>query len=223
MPQLFRNAFLISLILSVALPAAASKRQPEVPENPLVISVRVQDYAGVTRGVLAKAQSEATRIFRRTGIETSWIACAVPGREVESSPLCKTQPTATDLFVRILPRKMAKKMMKHHSEFGIAATAPGDGFGSRVSIFYHRADELAERTHASRALLLGHLMAHEIGHLLLGSNSHSRSGIMHVPWNPSQMERASVGTLLFTKREGKRMRSQVGRRVQEGAEQLASR
>ncbi len=46
---------------------------------------------------------------------------------------------------------------------------------------------------------------------------------MHVPWNPSRMERASLGTLLFTKREAKRMRSQVGRRVQEGAEQLASR
>lgn len=213
MTQLFRNASSIALILSVALPAAARKGQPEVPETPLVIKVRVYNYADVTRGVLAKARSEAGRIFQRSRIEISWIACAVPGREVENNPFCKSKPQATDIFVRLLPEKMAKKLMKHHSEFGIAATAPGDGFGSNLSIFYHRVDELAERTHASRKLLLGHLIAHEIGHLLLGSNSHSRSGIMHVPWNHAQMERASLGTLLFTKKEAGKMRGQVFRRV----------
>ena len=93
------------------------------------------------------------------------------------------------------PSRVAE-LMKHHSEFGLAFTAPGDGFGSNLSIFYHRVEELSARRHTSRALLLGHLIAHEIGHLLLGSNSHSRSGIMHVPWNRSQVERASLGTLL---------------------------
>ena len=115
--------------------------------------------------------------------------------------------------VRILPEKMAQGLMKHHSEFGLAFTAPGDGFGSNASIFYHRVEELSERRHTSKSLLLGHLIAHEIGHLLLGSNSHSRSGIMHVPWDRGQIERASLGTLLFTRQQAKRMGNHVSRRM----------
>ena len=203
----------MALIVGLTLPVVAESKVALKPEPALNINVRVYNYANVTSGVLAKAQSQAARIFRRTGVETNWVGCAVPGREVESNPLCKAKPGATDIQVRILPKKMARKLMKHHSEFGLAFTAPGDGFGSNLSIFYHRVEELSARRHTSQSLLLGHLIAHEIGHLLLGLNSHSRSGIMHVPWNRSQVERASLGTLLFTRQEAEKMRGQVSRRV----------
>ncbi len=213
MTKLFRNTSAMALIAGLTLPAVAKSKVALTPEHALNINVRVYNYANVTGGVLAKAQSEAARIFRRSGIETHWAGCAVPGREVERNHSCTAKPGATDIQVRILPRKMAQKLMKHHSEFGLAFTATGDGFGSNLSIFYHRVEELSARRHTSRALLLGHLMTHEIGHLLLGSNSHSRSGIMHVPWNRSQVERASLGTLLFTRQEAAKMRSQVSRRL----------
>ena len=35
------------------------------------ISVRVYNYTGVTRGTLARAEEEASRIFREAGIETT--------------------------------------------------------------------------------------------------------------------------------------------------------
>jgi hypothetical protein len=31
---------------------------------------------------------------------------------------------------------------------------------------------------------LGHVMAHEVGHLLLGAHSHSRTGLMSADWLP---------------------------------------
>jgi hypothetical protein len=211
----------MALTVGLTLPAVAKSKAPLTPERDLSINVRIYDYANVPSGILAKAQGEAARIFRRAGIETNWIECAVPGRVVETKPSCKAKPGASDLQIRLLPREMARKLMKHHSEFGLAFTAPGDGFGSNASIFYHRVEELSARRHTSQPLLLGHLIAHEIGHLLLGSNSHSRSGIMHVPWNRSQVERASVGTLLFTKREAERMRGQASRRLAAGEGSLA--
>ncbi len=182
-------------------------------DSPLAINVRVYNYADMSGGRLTRAQEEAARVLGRAGIETKWIRCAIPGSEIETSPICDSQRTPTDIFVKILPRKMARQLMKHHSEFGLAFTAEGEGFGSNVSIFYHRVDELAESRQASRSLLLGHFIAHEIGHLLLGSNSHSRSGIMHVPWNRSRLERASRGTLLFTEKQAERMLQQVSKRV----------
>ena len=213
MTKLFRNASSVALIVGLSLPLVAETKVAPVSGPMPTINVRIYNYADVVDGVLAKALSESERIFRRAGIETHWLGCAVPGREVETKPSCKAKPGATDIQVRILPRKMAQGLMKHHSEFGLAFTAAGDGFGSNASIFYQRVEELSERRHTSKSLLLGHLIAHEIGHLLLGSNSHSRSGIMHVPWNRAQVERASLGTLLFTKQEAKRMGNQVSRRL----------
>jgi hypothetical protein len=119
---------------------------------------------------------------------------------------------ATDIQVNILPRTMAQVLMRHHSELGAAVTLP-HGFGRHASVFYHRVDELAESGGASRALLLGHIMAHEIGHLLLGVNSHSATGLMHVPWGRTQRERASLGTLLFTDKESEQIRRQVADRL----------
>ena len=198
MTQFFRNASSIALILALTPAVFAGSGTGRTAESDHRINVRLYDYADVRSPVLAKAQSEAARVLRRAGIETNWVGCAVPGRVAESKPVCNARPEAIDIQVRILPRKMAQKLMKHYSEFGLAFTAPGDGFGPFASIFYHRVEELSARRHTPRSLLLGHLIAHEIGHLLLGSNSHSRSGIMHVPWNQRQVERASLGTLLFS-------------------------
>jgi hypothetical protein len=72
---------------------------------------------------------------------------------------------------------------------------------------------LAESGGASRALLLGHVMAHEIGHLLLGVNSHANTGLMHVPWDRDQREKAYLGTLLFTNKEAEQIRHQAAARL----------
>jgi type IV secretory pathway TraG/TraD family ATPase VirD4 len=42
------------------------------------------------------------------------------------------------------------------------------------------------------------VIAHEVGHLLLGSNSHSQSGIMIAQWHPAELQKLSMGRLLFT-------------------------
>jgi hypothetical protein len=64
--------------------------------------------------------------------------------------------------------------------------------------------------------MLGHLMAHELGHLLLGVRSHSASGIMHVPWQKKELEIIAQGSMLFTPWEAQTMRSKIqARRAKE--------
>ena len=41
-------------------------------------------------------------------------------------------------------------------------------------------------------------MAHELGHLLLQSMEHSRTGIMRSRWGKEELLRAESGRLLFT-------------------------
>jgi hypothetical protein len=68
-----------------------------------------------------------------------------------------------------------------------------------------------QASRAARALregdLLGDVVAHEVGHLLLGANSHGRSGIMAARWQVEELQLASKGLLEFTPEEAKRLRS----------------
>ena len=50
----------------------------------------------------------------------------------------------------------------------------------------------------SEAVLLGHAIAHELGHLLLGTSAHARYRLMAGRWRNTDLDRASVGLLLFS-------------------------
>jgi hypothetical protein len=56
-------------------------------------------------------------------------------------------------------------------------------------------------------------MAHEIGHLLLDSNSHSGAGIVQPHWDPEQMRLLLMGALLFVPEQSKLMRAEARRRM----------
>ena len=84
--------------------------------------------------------------------------------------------------------------------------------GAEMCIAQVFLDRVIERTAVGALSLeqvLGHAMAHEVGHLLLGSNSHSLRGLMRGKWSPEDLQRAAKGDLLFTPEQAKRMRGNV--------------
>jgi hypothetical protein len=64
-------------------------------------------------------------------------------------------------------------------------------------ILYSRIETLAADGDASLSDILGHAMAHEIGHLLLGPG-HSQVGIMQAEWTREDLARAARNELSFT-------------------------
>jgi hypothetical protein len=58
-------------------------------------------------------------------------------------------------------------------------------------------------------VILGHLAAHELGHLLLGAGSHSSTGIMHVPWHLKELDIIAQGLMVFRPQEAERMRTNI--------------
>ena len=66
-----------------------------------------------------------------------------------------------------------------------------------ASVYYDYAMHLARSDSAEFEIptILGYVIAHEVGHLLLGSNSHSGSGIMQGQWERGQIRKAMTGTL----------------------------
>jgi len=81
-----------------------------------------------------------------------------------------------------------------------------------ITIFYDRIEQIEMQEvsgSASLAQILGYAIAHEIGHVLLGSTQHSVNGIMRGPWTQIEFERMAKGWLGFTTQQSAVMRERA--------------
>lgn len=162
--------------------------QSKAQDN-LQLSVAVYNDASVPAEALLRAEAKASVVYRRAGVEVHWL----------NSPGLKQE-----LAVRIIPRSrnLAGEI------FGVAFL-DSNGFGWQADIFYGNIVDLSATSSHNPAELLGCVMAHEIGHLLLGSNSHSPTGIMRLHWDDQQLHLASVGQLAFDRKEIRRIHERL--------------
>jgi len=90
---------------------------------------------------------------------------------------------------------------------------PSDKGGFHASIFYPDVESVAEKEGIPQDVLLGHGMAHEIGHLLLNSSAHFQFGLMRGKWDSKDLQHAARGDLLFTAEQASYIRTEVLRRT----------
>lgn len=121
-----------------------------------------------------------------------------------SVPGCGQFESPTHLAVRIV----AKSKQGTSDVFGEAFLS-AEGTGCYSDVFYDRAVSLNSDWHVSLTDILGNVMAHELGHLLLGSNSHTATGIMRARWQAEELRRAGEGSLLFNAEQAERMRGKL--------------
>lgn len=187
--------------------------QAEAPMPELKIQVFVYNYAAVPSETLARAEGEAARIYNRTGIETEWLDCPLTPAEKTQYPACQVPASHTQLALRVLPRSMAERAGLVGTRFG-TAYLPEDGeFGTTAQVCAQCPEELAKGSSTMYTAILGHVIAHELGHLLLGVVSHAPAGLMHYPWCKQELDRIAQGSLLFSSRETEKMRTNVRGRI----------
>ena len=108
------------------------------------------------------------------------------------------------LAVRIAPLSASSAS----EAFGVAFLS-NEGTGCYSDVFYDRALELHADWNVNLSDILGNVMAHELGHLLLGSNSHFGDGIMRAQWQGEELRRLSRGSLWFTSEQASHMRGKL--------------
>jgi hypothetical protein len=148
------------------------------PEDALTVTLHVTNYAAISPKELAAAEAYATAIYRAAGIQTVWT----------ETPWAPGETRSPHLRVLILSPEMTAKKCKDQqlgaSVMGTAANEGTDGSGRIAYIFADRIGLTALQYLATFHRGLGHVMAHEVGHLLLGSHSHAPTGLMAVSWRP---------------------------------------
>jgi hypothetical protein len=203
----FKKTLCKSLWLVVVLTVLCSVAWSKVPVmKELPITVSVHNDAGIPLGTLLRAESEASRIFLQSGLEIRWLNCPLQSADSENSTAC-----ATADFPRHLQLRIAKRSLNlNEFTMGISYLS-ADGTGCYANLFYDRARLVHESSpsQVSVATILGHGIAHELGHLLLGTNSHAPTGLMRARWQPADLANATKGTLLFSSLESREMRNKL--------------
>jgi len=195
-------------MLFLSLPGFANAGSAGTPTSGSKITVRAFKYAQVSPDTWKAAQNVAARIFDRTGIETVWLDCSLTSDGRHLLPDCALPATPTDIILRLVPTSQATRANFGDATLGIAAPSEKNTPAS-ASIFCDRVKELSKGGGASLAVILGHAAAHDIGHLLLGSNSHSPLGLMRATWSRQDLQHASGGELLFTPAQALLIRQEV--------------
>jgi hypothetical protein len=155
--------------------------------------------------LLAAAEDQAREIFRRAGVETVWLNCSPKLEKVE--PRSCYFSDSTHLTLKIIPHAMNAQV---RNRIDVLGTAYPDEQGATyfAYVFYDRIQELAQRLRLGHALLAD-VMAHEIGHLLLGSTSHSAGGIMCAHWNYEGPRNVAEGVMSFLPAQSRIIRDRL--------------
>jgi hypothetical protein len=214
MSRSFKDCLAFGLVLALTLnttskSALANKQTQPIP----MITVRLYNYAYVTRKVLAGAKQEVTIIFRQAGLEMAWLDCPLSMAEFESHPDCQQPSGPANLVLRILPRAMAEREPSSDDTLGYALPGSAGAPGRIANVFYHRVEELARKAQGLQYQILGNTIAHEIGHLLLGSTGHSPTGIMKAKWSREELRPSSIAFLVFTPQQATLIQNDVTNRV----------
>lgn len=90
-----------------------------------------------------------------------------------------------------------------------AAFLGRNGTGQYADVFYGRVFELHRDRNVPVPEVLGHVVAHEIGHLLLGLDAHSISGIMRALWEAEELKAMERGRLVFSSQQSELMRARL--------------
>ena len=104
---------------------------------------------------------------------------------------------------------MANRLEPRFEAIG-SAYSTDDSSGKIANVFYDRLQGLPTSAFCSRGTILGHVIAHELAHLLLGRKNHSSSGIMSANWQrDKQIIQLRAGALLFSSEEAKQLRKNI--------------
>jgi hypothetical protein len=146
------------------------------------LQVLLKNDAGVPAGVLEQAKRDAIRVFDRSNSNLEWI---------EDGPY-----QSGSLTLRIIAKAIGTKS-RNRSVVGIA---PGtrEARGIIAYAFYERIQTYSAELALEISQMLGHVMAHELGHLLLPYDAHSFTGVMRGAWDLAQARQATAGLLTST-------------------------
>ena len=195
-----RRFWMVSAATLAFLFAQRVTAGPDTPQDAIRLKVSVFNDAQVPLSVLQSAESRAQAVFGQAGISLTWLDCGTPGHW-HTELGCLDVAFPNHLSVRLV----TGKQIGSHDIFG-QSFLNEHGEGNYANVYVTPLSSAKALEVIREGDLLGCIVVHELGHLLLGKNSHSTEGLMRAKWEVWELREAARGNLLFTKSESERMR-----------------
>ena len=186
------------------------------------ITVRIHNYAQVESGVLVEAERTTDDILRAAGVGVVWLECS-GAQTTAKDPACATPMGPTDFWLNLLPRSMSDRFHLGVDAFGVALEDAEGGLGFDAWIFCDLVKDAAAQRQLTRSVLLGTVIAHELGHLLLSTNSHSAFGLMRANWSGKELLAVEHQAMHLSSSESKRIQEAMIFRRQSRERQLTAK
>ena len=177
-------------LMGPAFPATAFASETS---NGPAITVLVFNFRQAPAETLVKAEKEAGRILEQAGVAVTWRDCPT-GNEP-----CRKGPGRV-FFLAMMAGPVQNKFLDTNSGYALLPA-------HLATVYYDYLPRIpgGESNKNNIALVLGCVIAHELGHLLLGAHEHSIAGIMQAHWGIEQTQLALMSQLSFLPEEARLM------------------
>jgi hypothetical protein len=193
MPRAITLVFLFGFSIALC-PACTSWEQ---------LPVKLFNDAAMESNVLEPAKEEAAWLLKSVCVDVTWILCPVV-TVVNFAP-CAAPTNAAELHI------LASPLTSEGGENVMGLAMPKAGPRGRAGVFLSRVREAVDSDPGVIGVprLLGHAMAHEIGHLLLRSSIHSSEGLMRAGFRRPDLKKAAQRRLRFTAEQASTIQQRV--------------
>jgi hypothetical protein len=182
-----------------ALLAALNVQAHKSSRPELLLRVRVENIPGP---MLTSAMADVVTIFRESGVKVRWTSTQDREERDRSPVTCSSQ--AVDVSVIDILIEQRSDATDHPGALAYAMPFAKSGF--RIVVFY---DRVAGARSPSSPQLLGHAIAHEVGHMVIGTLAHSSHGVMLARWTGSDIASLEIHPLWFTGDDAKTIRRRL--------------
>jgi hypothetical protein len=154
------------------------------------LTVRLYNSSGIPTAELLAGRRAAESILRETGLGVQFRHCGRAVLPDAAADPCQESLQPSEVVVRVIQAPTFSTSL-HPDAYGLTYVVHETNRGWLATVFSDRINQAADRAGVEPGTLLGLVMAHEVGHLLLGSGYHGDAGLMRADWPDAFLARAA--------------------------------
>jgi len=169
-----------------------------------LVTIRFYNTFGLSRDVVAGARSVAHAVLKTAGIDPRWRECRTS--RYEAADRCNNVLSRDELVVRVVRGPVG---LDPSPALGDSFVDTSTGAGVLATVFADRVLAAGSRTGANPVVLLGRAVAHEVGHLLIGTPAHSTRGLMRGQWSDEELRSNRERDWVFSRSQALSMQNRL--------------
>ena len=178
--------------------ASGTTARGQKPGPPVDVTVYVTDGGLVPSAEKWAARVITGRMFAHVGVRIAWLDGKPGTAAAFASPVV--------IHVRFL-----QQTMRNHSSEALAYVTPFAEGANTITVLVDRIRLVTGWPTPEPHIILAHVLAHEIGHVLLGSERHAPTGVMKARWDRPDFDAMEKEQLEFTSTDVDLIRERLNR------------